>query len=143
VQRRDDDDGFTLVELLVVMIVIAILAAIAVPAISNQRAKAVDTATRADASRLGKAAFGWYLGETTPPSVRIMGGRYELSAVDLGEVSQGVQIEGALPAVVDTTGWTPTAWCLALTNPAGSLRTFKYSAQQGLAPGPCASPVSP
>jgi prepilin-type N-terminal cleavage/methylation domain-containing protein len=143
VQRRGDEDGFTLIELLVVMIIIAILAAISVPAVTSQRAKAHDTATRSDASRLGKAVHGWYLSETVPPAVQIMGGRYDLSADDLGPVSRGVVVEGAQPAGVDTTGWTSLAWCLDLTNPSGSVRTFKYSAQQGLASGPCASPVSP
>jgi type IV pilus assembly protein PilA len=142
-RREGDENGLTLIELLVVMIIIAVLAAIAVPTISNQRTKATDSATRSDTSRLGQAVYGWYLGETVVPTVGIVGGRYDISAADQGPVSRGVVVEGALPAVVDTTGWTALAWCLDLTNPSGNLRTFKYSAQQGLAPGPCASPVSP
>lgn len=53
------DDGFTILELLVVMVVIAILAGISIPVFLNQSRTAVDAAVKSDVRNTAGAVFNW------------------------------------------------------------------------------------
>jgi prepilin-type N-terminal cleavage/methylation domain-containing protein len=147
--KKENDGGFTLIELLVVMIIIGILAAIAIPVFLSQRAKAQDSAAKADVSTIGKEIATYWIDNTTAPTgLAITGGRYTLSygassTQDIGKASANVVLNATAGGALNTTAWTANQWCIGVNNPNGAQRTYKYSAQNGLEPGQCASNILP
>jgi type IV pilus assembly protein PilA len=59
-RARADERGFSLVEILVVVLIVAVLAAIALPLYVNQRSKAQDAEAKADGAVAAQALTIWH-----------------------------------------------------------------------------------
>jgi prepilin-type N-terminal cleavage/methylation domain-containing protein len=59
------EEGFTLIELLVVMVILGVLAAIAIPALANQRQRAYGTVMAGDLKGIVTAETAWLVENDT------------------------------------------------------------------------------
>ncbi len=66
--RKGNQKGFTLIELLIVVAIIGILAAIAIPQFSSYRQKAFNSASQSDVKTIRTAAEAYYADEFVYPN---------------------------------------------------------------------------
>jgi type IV pilus assembly protein PilA len=121
--RTQDDAGFTLIEILVVVLIIGILAAIAVPALLNQRHKAYDAGAK---TQIRKAATAEEVYSQDHSS-------YASESLGLGDTGPLAAIEPTLknqPDVTATANGT-TGFTLVSTALGGGGDAFTYIQDNG------------
>ena len=122
--RRADESGFTLVELLVVMLILGILAAIAIPAFFSQRDKGYDSDAKANA-RTVQTALETYAVDN--------GGKYT------GATMAGLAaIEGTITNMTSTVTIAPAADSYSIESTSKSGNKFQINrAASGAVTFPC------
>jgi type IV pilus assembly protein PilA len=148
-RERDRDNGFSMVELLVVMVIIGILAAIAIPLFLHQREKATDASVKSDLRTVAAEMEAYFAdhqaylftsGSTAsdptvliapadpgPPPVAV-----QTVTVSEGSVITAVGLSSATVALAAGT-WTAAAgFCLTGVNAKGtSTSGFTYNSLSG------------
>jgi type IV pilus assembly protein PilA len=133
------DGGFSLIELLVVIIIVGILAGIAIPVFLGQRAKAHDTSTKADVSNLGKEIATLFVDGSGASTIdfTVQPGKAVITAAGQDTVvnltnGTAKPTSGASSNLSDSKNW-----CVSLTDPKGDVKQYKYTAASGLDVGGC------
>ncbi|MBW1915780.1 MAG: prepilin-type N-terminal cleavage/methylation domain-containing protein [Deltaproteobacteria bacterium] len=96
------DEGFTLIELMIVIAIIGILAAIAIPQFSAYRTRSYNSAAQSDVRNVATAQEAYYVDNST----------YSANYVDLAGVTYGYMQSGNVNMGVagDATGYTITGF---------------------------------
>ena len=117
--RRRSKLGFTLVELLVVIVVLAILAAIVLPKFVNSSARSKESALKSDL-KLIRNAISLFQADV---------GKYPLALADLAETDK-TKVKGADGAVVSAADWHGPYLDSVITDPISGA-AFTYVAATG------------
>ncbi len=123
-----------MIELLVVIIIIGVLAAIAIPVFLNQRAQAHDAAAEQDLHILAQMVTGEFVDGSTPVTVTQDATSYIVNGDEVVTRSDGVELVGI------TNASSETSWCVNLVHQDGSKSKspgLKYEAAAGFGEGAC------
>jgi type IV pilus assembly protein PilA len=103
-RNSSSEEGFTLIELMIVVVIIGILAAIAIPIFSNQQKAAIDARTQSDVKTANNTIAGWI---ASHPQVKSFKGRLPELATP--------RSEGTLISIFDS----PSDYCIKAYNANG------------------------
>jgi type IV pilus assembly protein PilA len=129
-----EESGFTLVELLVVMLILGLLAAIAIPAFFNQRDKAKDSSAK-EMARTAETAMETYATDHNGVYTSV-----DATALNAIENSINITTSTTDPYLSDASSSAPKGWSVTVTSPATSNTfTIARSATTGQLTFSCAT----
>ena len=125
-----EEGGFALIELLIVIIIIGILAAIAIPVFLSQRVKAQQAAAKSDARNAGAAQVMWYAENDT----------FTDNLADLN--TQGFRSSQGVETVVDAAKTDANNYCVesqygTAAAPVATTEFYMSDDSGGVRPGNC------
>lgn len=125
IAKVNKEEGFTLVELLVVILIIGILTAIAVPSFLNQRQQALDDSVQSDLKSVANAVDRWKMNHPKNP----------ITEAVINDQKSKVKIsEGNSLTVVSTS--STAGYILCGKNPDGKVSKTGYTFRQAAGGSP-------
>lgn len=126
-KRRQSDHGFSLVEVLAVIVIIGLLASIAIPLYLDQKKKGHDADAKSDVNTIGSAMVGYLASHDDFPTLTVTGTSVTVNGGVIGTLSSGVVLG---PLV----GTTSKDWCIDATQPDGDrakVKGYKFTSTKG------------
>ena len=124
-QRRDEDEGFTLIELMVVVLIIAILIAIAIPTFLGARARAQNRAAQSSLRNALTAAKTMYTDTNNYTSADSSSTGLSTVEPSLQYVAAAVASTGPKVVSVAAGGGSGTTWSAAAKSDSGNCYWIK------------------